>query len=153
MLNRNVRFVNFKSSIKKNLVNKKIKKIEIENFLKKYPLLQSFTKNYKSSYKQNDIKKLKKFKNFNLIGMGGSILGTEAIYQFLTKKVKKNFYFINNLRPKLNQKKNSLNIIISKSGETLETISNFHVLQKNKKDTKNIFISENKNSYLKQIAR
>ena len=153
MLNRNVRFVNFKSSIKKNLVNKKIKKIEIENFLKKYPLLQSFTKNYKSSYNQKDIKKLKKFKNFNLIGMGGSILGTEAIYQFLTKKVKKNFYFINNLRPKLNQKKNSLNIIISKSGETLETISNFHVLQKNKKDTKNIFISENKNSYLKQIAR
>ena len=153
MLNRNVRFVNFKSSIKKNLINKKIKKIELENFLIKYPLLQSFTKNYKSSYKQNDIKKLKKFKNFNLIGMGGSILGTEAIYQFLTKKIKKNFNFINNLKPKLNQKKNSLNIIVSKSGETLETISNFHVLQKNKRNTKNIFISENQNSYLGQIAQ
>ena len=105
MLNKNVRFINFKSSIKKKLINKKIKKIEVENFLNKYPLLQSFTKKYKSSYKKNDIKKLKKFKNFNLIGMGGSILGTEAIYQFLTKKVKKNFNFINNLRPKLNQKK------------------------------------------------
>ncbi len=85
--------------------------------------------------------------------MGGSILGTEAIYQFLNKKVKKNFDFINNLRPKLNLTKNSLNIIISKSGETLETISNFHVLQKYKKNTQNLFISENKNSYLRQIAQ
>ena len=153
MLTRNVRFINFKNSIKKKLINKKIKTIKVENFIIKYPLLQSFTKNYKSSYTQKDIKKLKKFKNFNLIGMGGSILGTEAIYQFLNKKVKKNFDFINNLRPKLNLTKNSLNIIISKSGETLETISNFHVLQKYKKNTQNLFISEKKNSYLRQIAQ
>ena len=153
MLTRNVRFVNFKNSIKKNLINRKIKNIKVENFIVKYPLLKSFTKNYKSSYTQKDVKKLKKFKNFNLIGMGGSILGTEAIYQFLSKKVKKNFYFTNNLRPKLNLTKNSLNIIISKSGETLETISNFHVLQKYKKNTQNLFISENKNSYLRQIAQ
>ncbi len=153
MLTRNVRFVNFKNSIKKNLINKKIKNIKVENFIVKYPLLKSFTKNYKSSYTRKDVTKLKKFKNFNLIGMGGSILGTEAIYQFLNKKVKKNFYFTNNLRPKLNLTENSLNIIISKSGETLETISNFHVLQKYKKKTQNLFISENKNSYLRQIAQ
>ena len=153
MLTRNVRFVNFKNSIKKNLINKKIKNIKVENFIVKYPLLKSFTKNYKSSYTRKDVTKLKKFKNFNLIGMGGSILGTEAIYQFLNKKVKKNFYFTNNLRPKLNLTENSLNIVISKSGETLETISNFHVLQKYKKNTQNLFISENKNSYLRQIAQ
>ncbi len=153
MLTRNVRFVNFKNSIKKNLINKKIKNLKVENFIVKYPLLKSFTRNYKSSYTQKDVKKFKKFKNFNLIGMGGSILGTEAIYQFLNKKVKKNFDFINNLRPKLNLTKNSLNIIISKSGETLETISNFHVLQKYKKNTQNLFISENKNSYLRKIAQ
>ena len=153
MLTRNVRFINFKSSIKKKLINKKIKTIKVENFIIKYPLLQSFTKNYKSSYTQKDIKKLKKFKNFNLIGMGGSILGTEAIYQFLNKKVNKKFNFTNNLRPKLNLTKNSLNIIISKSGETLETISNFHVLQKYKGNTQNLFISEKKNSYLRQIAQ
>ena len=153
MLTRNVRFINFKNSIKKNLINKKIKNVKIENFIIKYPLLKSFTKNYKSSYSQKDVKKLKKFKNFNLIGMGGSILGTEAIYQFLRKKAKKNFEFTNNLRPKLNHTKNSLNIIISKSGETLETISNFHVLQKYKKNTQNLFISEKKNSYLRQIAQ
>ena len=153
MLARNVKFVNFKSSINKNLIKKKIKKIKFENFLVKYPLLQSFTKSYKSSYNQKDIKKLKKFKNFNIIGMGGSILGTEAIYQFLGTKVKKNFNFINNLKPKLNYKKNSLNIIISKSGETLETISNFHVLQEYNKKNQNLFISEKKNSYLRQIAQ
>ena len=153
MLTRNVRFVNFKNSIKKNLINKKIKNLKVQNFIIKYPLLKSFTKNYKSSYTQKDVTKLKKFKNFNLIGMGGSILGTEAIYQFLNKKVKKNFYFTNNLRPKLNLTKNSLNIIISKSGETLETISNFHVLQKYKRNTQNLFISEKKNSYLRQIAQ
>ena len=34
--------------------------------------------------------------------MGGSILGTEAIYDFLKHKIKKNFYFINNLQPKIN---------------------------------------------------
>ena len=29
--------------------------------------------------------------------MGGSILGAEAIYQFLKHKIKKNFFFLNNL--------------------------------------------------------
>ena len=40
--------------------------------------------------------------------MGGSILGTEAIYDFLRNKVKKNFYFIDNLQSKIkfNDKKN-----------------------------------------------
>ena len=47
-------------------------------------------------------------------------------------------------------KKKSLNIIISKSGNTLETIFNANVLIK-KKD-KNIFITENKNNYLKNLA-
>jgi len=31
--------------------------------------------------------------------MGGSILGSEAIYQFLRHKIKKKFIFINNLKP------------------------------------------------------
>ena len=33
--------------------------------------------------------------------MGGSILGTEAIYQFLRHKIKKKFYFHNNLKPQI----------------------------------------------------
>ena len=32
--------------------------------------------------------------------MGGSILGTEAIYNFLKKKLKKKFYFFNDINEK-----------------------------------------------------
>ncbi len=152
MLSRNLKFINFKNEKKQNLINKKLKKIEIDKFTDKYPVLKSFSKKYKYSYKTKDIKKLKKFQNYNLLGMGGSILGSEAIYQFLNKKIKKKFTFINNLNSQLNLKKKGLNIIISKSGDTLETISNFHVLQKYKLAKKNIFITEKKDSYLKILA-
>ena len=85
--------------------------------------------------------------------MGGSILGTESIYNFLKNKVKKKFYFHNNLKSEINSpdKKNKyLNLIVSKSGNTLETISNSNVIIKN--NDKNIFITENKKSYLYSIA-
>ena len=67
-------------------------------------------------------------------------------------KVKKKFSFFDNLNPnqKYNKKKKT-NLIISKSGNTLETISNAHILI-NKKD-KNIFITENKSSYLLNLAQ
>jgi glucose-6-phosphate isomerase len=44
--------------------------------------------------------------------MGGSILGIEAIHQFLKHKIKKDFYFVNNLQSKIdlfqnNKKKSS----------------------------------------------
>ena len=77
--------------------------------LKKYPLLKSLSLDYKYSYKKTLVKKYSNYSTFRIIGMGGSILGSEAIYQFLNKKIKK-FIFINNLqayRPKLKQKKNS----------------------------------------------
>ena len=85
--------------------------------------------------------------------MGGSILGTESIYDFLKHKIKKKFYFINNIQPKLIflKKKNYINLIVSKSGNTLETISNANIIIK-KKD-KNIFITENKKSYLWLLAQ
>ena len=47
--------------------------------------------------------------------------------------------------------KKAVNIIISKSGNTLETISNFSYLIKNN-NYKNIFITEKKNNYLFNIA-
>ena len=84
--------------------------------------------------------------------MGGSILGTEAIFNFLKHKIKKNFLFINNINNNSMNKKESkiLNIIVSKSGNTLETISNSNILINN--NDKNIFITENKNSYLINLA-
>ena len=85
--------------------------------------------------------------------MGGSILGTKAIFQFLNHKIKKNFFFIDNLQNRLDSKKNKksfVNLVISKSGNTLETISNANILIK--KNNKNIFIIENKNNYLNNLA-
>ena len=96
--------------------------------------------------------KYKKFNNFNIIGIGGSSLGIEAIYNFLSFKIKKKFNFYNNIDSnKFLQKKKikSLNIIISKSGNTLETIANFNILN-NKKN--NLFISEKSNNYLRKLA-
>tara|TARA_B100001173_G_scaffold129801_1_gene112626 strand:+ start:1706 stop:2674 length:969 start_codon:yes stop_codon:yes gene_type:complete len=84
--------------------------------------------------------------------MGGSSLGAQAIYDFLKHKIKKNFLFINNLQNnnKLIKEKKYTNLIISKSGNTIETIVNANVIIK-KKDT-NIFITENKKSYLYLLA-
>ena len=65
--------------------------------------------------------------------MGGSILGTEAINDFLKHKIKKNFVFKINLQSNINSyniKKKYINLIISKSGNTLETISNSNIILK-----------------------
>ena len=93
--------------------------------------------------------------------MGGSILGANAIYTFLKKKIKKNFLFINNIdETKLEfiKKKGDLDktlfLIISKSGNTIETLSNFFALKVVKKKAKNvIIISEKSNNFLYSYAR
>ncbi len=150
MLTSKIKITNFKTKKqKKYYIYKEIKKI---NFLKRYKFLISLTNNYKINYKNLKLKKLKKIKNINLIGMGGSILGSKAIYSFLRNKIKKNFQFIDNLnaseKSKININKN-INIIISKSGNTLETISNFSLI---KKKQKNIFITERTNNHLYNLA-
>tara|TARA_B100000424_G_scaffold167536_1_gene128835 strand:+ start:1268 stop:2437 length:1170 start_codon:yes stop_codon:yes gene_type:complete len=153
MLSKNIKFKPFLKIQNVNSLKKKILKFNKVKWLTEYPLLSSLTKKYENSYDSNLLKKYKRSKNFRIIGMGGSILGTEAIYQFLSKKIKKNFDFINNLKPQINFENNAINIIVSKSGETLETISNLNVLlKKNKNKKKNIFITENRDSYLKKIA-
>ena len=150
MFSKNITFINFKNKKIKNIKAKtnNLKKYE---WLKNYPLLKSFTKSFKYSYSKKDINKYKFYKDFRLIGMGGSILGTEAIYQFLRHKIKKNFYFHNNLIPQIKNFKKMPNIVVSKSGETLETISNFNIILKNK-NNKNIIITENTNNYLRRLS-
>tara|TARA_Y100000590_G_scaffold443119_1_gene572157 strand:- start:10990 stop:12183 length:1194 start_codon:yes stop_codon:yes gene_type:complete len=155
MLTKNIIFKNFlgkinkkhKIILKKNLNKKKL--------LKSYPLLKSLTDNYNYSFKKKDIKELKKYSSFNLIGMGGSILGTEAIYDFLNHKVKKKFDFYNNLQTKKisKSKYKKANLIISKSGNTIETISNLNLILQNQKKNKNIFITEKSNNYLYSLAQ
>lgn len=152
MLTKNISFKNFSGvKIKKSIFVKKTF-FDKNKLIQNFPLLKSFFKDYNYSYKKNDLKKFKKYKNIRIIGMGGSILGIEAIHQFLKHKVKKNLFFLNNLRPYIKNKKKALNIVISKSGETLETISNFHILHKRKKNQKNVFITEKSNNYINILA-
>mgnify|MGYP006089231329 CR=1 FL=1 len=142
-------FKNF-LNIKKNISVKK----DFLNLLKKQPqLFETLKPTYKYSYSKKKISKYKKFSNIRIIGMGGSILGAEAIYDFLKKKIKKKIIFVNNLNSNagyFNVKNINLNLIISKSGNTLETIANANTLIKNKDS--NIIITENKDSYLTNLA-
>jgi glucose-6-phosphate isomerase len=150
MLTKNISFKNFKVKG----YAKKVKKILDDILVKKNSVLDSLSSNYKNSYNKKTILKFKKYNNINVVGMGGSILGTESIYYFLKSKIKKNFFFYNNLQSKIDpgHKRNKhLNIIVSKSGNTLETISNSNIIIKNQ--NKNIFITENKNSYLYLLAQ
>ena len=145
----NIFFKNFK----KTSNSKKLKKILLSLLNQENQIINSLRKSYKDSWKKVDIKKYKKFSNINLIGMGGSIMGSKSIYSFLKKKIKKNFFFIDNFEHnEINylNKKNTLNLIISKSGNTLETIVNSNILMNPK--SKNIFITENKDNYLRHLA-
>ena len=98
METKNIIYKNFYN--KKKLVNKKKLSdfFDLKILIYKYPLLKSFTNNYNYSFKKKDLQNFKKFNDFNLIGMGGSILGTEAIYDFLNHKIKKKFSFFSNLQ-------------------------------------------------------
>ena len=148
MLTSNIGFKNF--NLKKN--SNKIKSNLKIFFKENNQILKSLGKDYKNSFDKSSISKYKKNNNFRIIGMGGSILGTRSIYDFLKHKIKKNFDFVDNINPYLNthKEKNYVNIIVSKSGNTLETISNVNILIK--KD-KNIFITENRKSYLYLLAK
>ena len=148
MLTSNISFKNFK--IKKH--DYKIKKKLISLLESKNQIIESLSKNYKYSFSKFNIKKYKTHHNFRVFGMGGSTLGTQAIYDFLNSKIKKKFTFIDNLQAnkKKNVKKNVLNLVISKSGNTIETIVNSNIFIK--KYDKNIFITENKKSYLFMLA-
>ena len=150
MLTKNISLKNFHI---KN-INKNVKK-DLKNLLQeKNTIIESLSISYKNGYSKKIISKVKNYKNIRLIGMGGSILGTEAIYDFLRPKIKKEFEFINNLKSKKSspdKKKKFLNLVVSKSGNTLETIANSNIFIK--KNDKNIFITENKMSYLFLLAK
>ncbi len=150
MIGKGLNFGNFK--LNKNKINNKkiLKNLKI---LLKYPnqILSSMDRNYKDSYNKKFVSKFDRINTFRIIGMGGSILGAKAIYNFFKPNSKK-FIFIDNL-PSLDLSKNNkkkVTLVVSKSGNTLETISNVNVLI-NKKES-NIFITENKKSYLMNLA-
>ena len=143
---------------------KKVKKtyssflVDLKNF--KIPLLESYEKDYKFNFSTATVKKFSKYKNIIIFGMGGSILGTKSIYSFFKKKIKKEVFFFDNLDSNLNLKfkkiksiNNSCFIVVSKSGNTLETITNLGtVFSKTLLKNKLIIITEITNSALMAIA-
>ncbi len=168
---KNNKFI-FKNNIYPKYLNKKL----LNKFNKKYSKIEKevsalidepenvyniLSGNFRLSFKIRDLEKFKKYRNIAIIGMGGSILGSQAIFKFLENKIKKNLFFFDNIdyekalnfKKKIN-KKSVLFIIISKSGSTIETISNFFFINKIKKDQKNlILISEKKNNALFEISK
>ena len=85
MLTQNINLKNFSPKKFDKKIQKKLKFILSENT----ELLNSLSKNYKDEYNIHRIKKIVGKNNLRLIGMGGSILGAQAIYNFLKNKDKK----------------------------------------------------------------
>ena len=133
--------------------NKKIKRLFSEILQKKdpaYKVIDTFSNKYQYSYDKKKIHKLRKYKSISIFGLGGSSLCIKAIYDFFRLKIRKKIFFYNNLDVAVSKpvKNKNLDIIISKSGSTLETIINQNIYSKSKK----IFITENKKSYLMDLA-
>ena len=149
MLTAGIKFKNFTHKNKSS----KLKKLFLNLISEDNQILNSLKKSYKNSFSKKQLNKFKKSNNFNVIGMGGSSLGSQAIFDFLKKKIHKNFRFIDNLQPTKNHTKGEkyTNLIISKSGETIETIINTNIFVK--KNDNNIFITENKKNYLYLLAQ
>ena len=136
----------------KNVINELIR--DNNNLFKSF-LLDS---NYR--FKFQKIKDFKKFQMVIVIGMGGSILGAKAIYSFLKHKIKKEFIFIDNLdegalknvKKKYNLSK-SLFLVVSKSGNTDETIINLSYFKSFLKKSNTIVVAENRNNFLHGFAK
>ena len=158
---------NNKFIFKNNIYPKYLSKKLLNKFNKKYSEIEKevstqidepeniyniLSENFRLNFKIKDLEKFRKYQNIAIIGMGGSILGSNAIFKFLENKIKKNLFFFDNIdyekvldfKKKIN-KKSVLFIVISKSGNTIETISNFFFINEIKKNQKNlILISEKK---------
>jgi glucose-6-phosphate isomerase len=149
MISQKIKIKNFQYKKK----NKNILRILSSLLKDQSQLILSLGSKYKNNYNYKKlVNKLEK-QNVRIFGMGGSILGAKAIYDFLKEKIKKKFYFIDNIDEKtsFNKKENFLDLIISKSGNTLETIVNINIFVKSK--SKKIFLTENRNNYLSILAK
>jgi len=164
--------IDYKNFIQKKHIKVKLSKNLNKNYNKIYKkiinnlddtknTLHTLSKKFKFNFKIKELNRFKKFKTIAIIGMGGSILGSEAIYFFLKDKIKKDFLFLDNIdEEKINKlkKKKKLSkilfIIISKSGSTVESLSNVAALDIVSKNSKNIIlISEKNNNFIHSLSQ
>ena len=162
----------YKNFIQQKFLLSKNKKIIDKNFSRTFnhiyknldsskDAFNSLSNKFKFNFKTIDLNRFRKFKTVVIIGMGGSILGAEAIYSFLKSKIKKNFLFLDkidenklNIIKKTKKLNQTLFIIISKSGNTIETLANVCALKIIKKRSKNIIIiSEKRQNQLYSLAK
>lgn len=140
------------SEIFKNLFNNK------ENFF-----LNTLSEGYqKRLFLKRIFLKKRIYKNILIVGMGGSVLGTKMLSSFFG--LDRNYYFLDSLNNstvndfiKKDLSKFSI-FIISKSGRTLETLTNCNIILNNfkkikKEISKNFIIISEKNSVLHNFAR
>ena len=140
------------SEIFKNLLNNK------ENFF-----FNTLSPEYqKIIFLKKIVVKKRIHKNILIVGMGGSVLGSKMLSSFFG--LDKNYYFLDNLNNstvndfiKKDLSKFSI-FIISKSGQTLETLTNCNIILNNfkkikKEISKNFIIISEKNSVLHNFAR
>jgi len=137
----------------------KIIKVTLNLINSKKNALHVLSTKFDLNFHKTTINKLKNYKSVVLIGMGGSALGAKAIYSFLRHKIKREFIFLDNLDQRKIEKirkknlKDFLFIIVSKSGNTLETLINTNLL-KNKINKKNtIIITDKKSNLLNTFAK
>ena len=140
------------SDIFKNLLNNK------EDFF-----FNTLSEEYqKNLFLKKIFLKKKLHKNILIVGMGGSVLGSKMLSSFFG--LDKNYYFLDNLNNfivndfiKKDLSKFSI-FIISKSGKTIETLTNCSIIlnnfKKRKKNiSKNFIIISERNSILFNFAR
>ncbi len=90
--------------LKNNIFNKYLDKGYVKKFEKKFDktfkdiikdtnnpkkTLNILSNNFEFNFKFKDLERFRKYKEIVIVGMGGSILGAEAINEFLKIKIKK----------------------------------------------------------------
>ncbi|MDC0472674.1 SIS domain-containing protein [Pelagibacteraceae bacterium] len=149
-----------KTKKNKSLVIKYLDKT-LQNLEKNKNVFHMLSNDFYLEIDKKKLKKYEKYKTVIVIGMGGSTLGAEAIYQLFKNKIKKKFIFFNNLNVdktkdllKIKKKNDLFFIIISKSGNTIETLVNISLFAKlNINSLNSVIITEKVDNALSNFAK
>ena len=131
---------------------------------KRFPFLSIVNNKKKLVIIKKTARFLTNFKNIIFLGTGGSSLGGKTLHALSRFKNKKNLFFLDNVDPETNQSIvdliepcNTAIVVISKSGETIETLCQYFFFstffKKKNIDLRNkvVVITEKKPSTLKLI--